>query len=184
VDWSQTRAYCLGLAGIWLNVKGREGQGIVDPKDAAALRDELCEKITGLIDADTGDVAVTRALNAHKIYAGPYKVDAPDIIMGYAKGYRVSWEAAIGDITDRVFRDNEKAWSGDHSIDPSHVPGVMFCNRKLEGDRPHIMDLGPTVLDMFGVKTPKYMDGRPLRVAEADGTFLKTNGAAVTVTSD
>jgi len=177
VDWSQTKAYCLGLAGIWLNVKGREGQGIVDPKDAPALRDELCDKITGLVDTDTGDIAVTRALNAHKIYTGPYKADAPDIIMGYAKGYRVSWEAAIGDITDRVFCDNDKAWSGDHSIDPSHVPGVMFCNRKLEGDRPHLMDLGPTVLDMFGIKTPKYMDGRPLRVAEADGSFAKANGA-------
>jgi len=178
VDWSRTKAYCLGLAGIWLNVKGRESEGIVDPKEAGALRDELCQKLTGLLDTDTGEVAVSRAFNAHKIYTGPYKADAPDIIMGYAKGYRVSWEAAIGQITEKVFHDNDKAWSGDHSIDPKHVPGVMFCNRKLEAERPHLMDLGPTVLDLFGVETPKHMDGRPLRVAEADGTFPSGNGYA------
>lgn len=176
VDWSRTKAYCVGLAGIWLNIKGREAQGIVDPKEAGALRDELCAKLTGMKDADTGAVAVTRALNALKIYTGPYKADAPDIIMGYAKGYRVSWEAAIGDITDKVFHDNDKAWSGDHSIDPSHVPGVMFCNRKIAGERPHLMDLGPTVLDMFGVETPRHMDGRPLSVADANGTFPSRNG--------
>ncbi len=180
VDWSQSTAYCLGLAGIWLNIKGREAQGTVDPKDAGRLREELCEKLTGLKDSETGEVAVTRALNAHKIYSGPYKADAPDIIMGYAKGYRVSWEAAIGDITDKVFHDNDKAWSGDHSIDPSHVPGVMFCNRKIKDDRPHLMDLGPTVLDMFGVDTPRHMDGRPLIVAEANGSFPARNGTVKT----
>jgi len=178
VDWSRTRAYCLGLAGIWLNIKGREAHGIVDPKEAGTLRDELCDKLTGLVDSGTGEEAISRAFNAHKIYTGPYKADAPDIIMGYAKGYRVSWEAAIGQITDAVFHDNDKAWSGDHSIDPRHVPGVMFCNRKLDSDLPHLMDLGPTVLDMFGVEAPKYMDGRPLRVADADGSFPSSNGRA------
>lgn len=171
VDWSQTKAYCLGLAGVWLNIKGRESQGIVDPKEADALRDELCAKMTGLKDEARGQVAVQRAMNAHKIYSGPYKADAPDIILGYNKGYRVSWEAAIGQPTDKLFHENKKAWSGDHCIDPKLVPGVLFCNRKIASAAPRLMDLGPTVLDMFGVDVPQHMDGKPLRVAESNGTM-------------
>lgn len=171
VDWSRTRAFCLGLAGIWLNVKGREAQGIVEPGEADALRDELCAKLTGLRDEAKGEVAINRAFNAHKIYAGPYKVESPDLIIGYNRGYRVSWEAAIGQVTDQLFHDNNKAWSGDHCIDPKLIPGVLFCNRRIEAAHPRLMDLGPTVLDLFGVEVPAHMDGKPLHVAEADGAF-------------
>ncbi len=167
VDWSKTKAYCLGLAGIWLNVKGREAQGIVEPgEEETALREELCAKLTGLKDPATGELAVKRALDSRKIYRGPYTTEAPDLIMGYAEGYRVSWEAAVGDITDEVFHDNMKAWSGDHCIDPSLVPGVMFCNRPVQAERPRLMDIGPTSLEMFGVKVPPYMDGQPLTVLD------------------
>jgi len=176
VDWSKTRAYCLGLAGVWLNVKGREAQGIVEPADAERLRDELCEKLSGLRDEEKNQVAVNRAFNAHKIYRGPYKGDGPDIIMGYNIGYRVSWEAAIGQPTEGLFHDNTKAWSGDHCIDPKLVPGVLFCNRKIRDEQPRLMDLGATVLDMFGVDVPTVMDGRPLTVAEADGSYPPGNG--------
>ncbi len=169
VDWGKTKAYCLGLAGIWLNVRGREAQGIVDPGDAPGLRDELCQKLSGLRDEEKKEGAVHRAFNTHKIYHGPYTTDAPDIILGYNRGYRVSWEATIGQPTDRIFHDNVKAWSGDHCIDPSLVPGVLFCNRKIDSPKPRLMDIGPTVLDMFGVDVPAVMDGRPLAVADAPG---------------
>ncbi len=171
VDWSRTRAFCLGLAGIWLNIKGREAQGIVEPGEADALRDELCAKLTGMRDEAKGEVAIHRAFNAHKIYTGPYKVESPDLIVGYQRGYRVSWEAAIGQVTDQLFHDNTKAWSGDHCIDPKLIPGVLFCNRRIEATQPRLMDLGPTVLDLFGVEVPAHMDGKPLRVAEGDGAF-------------
>lgn len=175
VDWSQTRAYCIGLTGIWLNIRGREAQGIVDPKDAAALRDELVGKLTGLRDAQDGQVAINRVFDAQKVYRGPYKSEAPDLIIGYNAGYRVSWEAAIGQPTDRLFHENTKAWSGDHIIDPKLVPGVLFSNRKIADEQPHIADLGPTVLELFGVAVPEHMDGRPLRVADADGSYPDGN---------
>ncbi|MBI4716504.1 MAG: alkaline phosphatase family protein [Planctomycetes bacterium] len=171
VDWSRTKAYCLGLAGIWLNIKGREAKGIVEPGEADALREELCAKMTGLRDEERGETAVTRALNAHKIYKGPYRAEGPDIIVGYNRGYRVSWEAAIGQPTECLFHDNDKAWSGDHCIDPQHIPGVLFCNRKIAEVAPRLMDLGPTVLELFGVPVPGNMDGKPLTVADANGTF-------------
>ncbi|MCH7595013.1 MAG: alkaline phosphatase family protein [Planctomycetes bacterium] len=177
VDWSKTKAYCVGLAGLWLNVKGREAQGIVDPKDANRLRDEIAEKLTGMRDEENDEEAIRRAFNAHRIYDGPYTDQSPDLILGYNTGYRVSWEAAIGQPTDRLFHDNLKAWSGDHCIDPTLVPGVLFCNRKIETEHPRLMDIGPTVLDMFGIEVPAHMDGKPLNVAESNGKSSgKSNG--------
>ena len=171
VDWSKTKAYCLGLAGLWLNIKGREAKGIVEPSDADALRDEICEKLAGLRDDEKGETAINRAFNTREIYDGPYKTEAPDVIVGYNNGYRVCWEAAIGQPTTALFHDNTKAWSGDHCVDPKVVPGVLFCNRKIKTAHPRLLDIGTTALDMFGVEVPSVMDGRPLEVADADGSF-------------
>jgi predicted AlkP superfamily phosphohydrolase/phosphomutase len=164
VDWSQTRAYCIGLTGVWLNLQGRESQGIVAPADAARLREELRAKLTGLLDPHTGDVAINRVLDANLVYKGPYKGEAPDLLVGYNEGYRVSWEAAVGQVTDAVFVDNLKAWSGDHIIDPKLVPGVLLSNHPIATSNPHITDLAPTILTLFGVPAPANMDGQPLDV--------------------
>ena len=169
VDWSQTRAFAVGLAGIFLNLKGRESQGIVDAgAEASQLRKEIAEKLTGLTDPSRNQPAIKQVYNALEVYRGPYKNEAPDLIVGYNRGYRASWETAVGQVTDKVFHDNTKAWSGDHCIDHSLVPGVLFCNRPIVTEQPRLMDIGPTVLDMFGVTVPKHMDGKPLAVADAD----------------
>ncbi len=166
VDWSQTRAFAIGLTGIFLNLKGREAQGIVDPGvEAAQLRDEIVEGLGKLTDPDRKQTVVKQVYNALKIYTGPYKNESPDLIIGYNRGYRASWETAVGQVTDKIFHDNTKAWSGDHCIDHSLVPGVLFCNRPITAKHPRLMDIGPTVLDMFGVDVPKYMDGKALAIA-------------------
>ena len=167
IDWSQTRAFALGLSGIYINLKGRESQGIVHPgEEATLLREEIAEKLTGLRDQARDQVAIRQVYDALKIYQGPYKDEAPDLIVGYNRGYRASWETAIGRVTNAVFHDNTKAWSGDHCIDPSLVPGVLFCNRPIATAKPRLMDIGPTVLDMFGIDVPGYMDGKKLTVAD------------------
>ena len=169
VDWSKTRAFAIGLAGIFLNLKGRESKGIVEPgSEAARLRDEIAEKLSKLTNPDNGQLAIRQIYNALKVYQGPYKEEAPDLIVGYNRGYRASWETAIGQITDKIFHDNTKAWSGDHCIDPALVPGVLFCNRSINTEHPGLIDIGPTVLNMFGVQIPTYIDGKPLDVADAD----------------
>jgi predicted AlkP superfamily phosphohydrolase/phosphomutase len=169
VNWSQTRAFAIGLAGIFLNLKGREAQGIVDPgAEAAQLWEEIAKKLVELHDAERNQRTIKQVYNAMEVYRGPYKNEAPDLIVGYNRGYRASWETAIGQVTDKIFHDNTKAWSGDHCIDHSLVPGVLFCNRVITTEHPRLMDIGPTVLDMFGVTTPKYMDGKPLAVVDGD----------------
>lgn len=166
IDWSQTRAFAIGLTGIFLNLKGREAQGIVDPgAEAAQLRDEIADKLGQLTDPDRKQTVVKQVYNALQVYNGPYKDESPDLIVGYNRGYRASWETAVGQVTDKIFHDNTKAWSGDHCIDHSLVPGVLFCNRLIDTEHAKLMDIGPTVLDMFGVDVPKYMDGKALAIA-------------------
>ena len=164
IDWSRTRAYTFGLAGIYVNQKGRESQGIVTKEQAASLTKELAAKLTGLRDDERDRVAVRKAWSSDSLYTGPYLSAAPDVIVGFADGYRASWDAAVGKVTAHVFSDNTKAWSGDHCIDPHLVPGVIFANRKILAENPGIEDLAPTALELFGVAPPPYMEGKPLFV--------------------
>jgi predicted AlkP superfamily phosphohydrolase/phosphomutase len=167
VDWSQTCAFAIGLTGIFLNIKDKYARGIVSPGDEAdRLRAEIAQRLATLIDPENGVNAVKRVYQAPKVYRGPYKDQAPDLIVGYERGYRVSWEAAIGRTTRKVFHDNTKAWSGDHCVDPSVVPGVLFSSQPIETENPRLFDIGPTVLDLFGVPVPDYMDGKPLVVRD------------------
>jgi predicted AlkP superfamily phosphohydrolase/phosphomutase len=163
VDWSRTRAYGLGLGGLYLNQNGREAQGIVEPgEDTADLKKELSEKLTGLKDEVTGEIAVTTVYDKDSIPPGPYKNNCPDFIMGYNEGYRVSWDSVTGKVNDTLFEDNTKAWSGDHCIDPKLVPGILATNFKINSKTPSIIDMAPTALDFFGLEKPAYMDGRSL----------------------
>ena len=170
VDWSRTRAYLFGLAGVYINQKGREAQGIVEAgEQAEALKRELADKLTGLMDEQKNVPAIHKAYPNREVYKGPYLDVSPDIVIGYAEKYRNSWAAALGTVTGEVFEDNCKAWSGDHCVDPPRVPGVLFSNRAIEGKNPGIEDLAPTTLALFGVKAPPYMDGSDLGVAEKGG---------------
>jgi predicted AlkP superfamily phosphohydrolase/phosphomutase len=163
VDWSRTTAYALGLTAVFVNLRGREEQGIVSPgSEAARLKASLAAKLRGLPDEARGAVAMSEVFDPAAMYTGPYLENAPDLIVGYNAGYRTSWDGASGVVAGPVIEDNVKAWSGDHSIDPRQVPGVLFCNRPLAAEHPSIVDIAPTALRLFGIEPPAYMDGRPL----------------------
>jgi len=163
VDWDKTRAYTVGLSGIYLNRKGREAHGIVAPgAEADALKAEIQSKLQGLVDEERRTVAIQRVAISSQTYRGPYLGGAPDLLIGYARGYRASWAAATGGVADAVFEDNVKAWGGDHCIDPELVPGVLFSNRKIDKEDPGLEDMAPTALSLFGLPVPKHMDGSPL----------------------
>ena len=164
VEWSRTRAYSFGLAGIYLNLEGRESQGIVPRDTADRLSAEIARKLTGLIDEQRGAEAVHRGYAKKAIYSGPYVESAPDVVVGYKPGYRSSWGVALGKVDGPVFEDNTKAWSGDHCVDPPLIPGVVFCNRDFGARKPGIEDMAPTAMRLFGYEPPAYMDGRDLGV--------------------
>jgi predicted AlkP superfamily phosphohydrolase/phosphomutase len=178
VDWKRTKAYALGLGGVYINQKEREAEGTVAAgPESKALCAELQKKLTGLRDGETGAVSINRAYDKNEIYSGPYKDNAPDLIIGYNAGYRASWEGVTGMITDKVFEDNTKAWSGDHCIDPPCVPGVLFSSLKFEAKTPSIMDLAPTVLELFGLEPPAHMDGCSI-LAKSDMAASPRTGIA------
>jgi predicted AlkP superfamily phosphohydrolase/phosphomutase len=161
VDWAATSAYALGLGGIYINLRGREPDGLVNPGDGAlSLIKELRDKLSGLRDAEFNKVAIREMYEARVIYRGPYLEESPDLIVGYNEGYRAGWGAALGDISGAVFETNDRRWSGDHCVDPSLVPGVLFSNRKIDAVDPGLEDLAPTSLLCFGIDPPAWMDGR------------------------
>ena len=162
VDWSKTRAYALGLGGLFLNVKGREAKGIVEPGDVQALKTEIRTKLQKLPDPETGRTAISRVYEREEVHNGPYVENGPDLIIGYKVGYRTSWDSVTGVVSDQIFEDNKKRWSGDHCILPGAVPGVFFSNWKFEAHRPGLVDMAPTVLKLFGMEPPAYMDGKAL----------------------
>ncbi|MBN8550098.1 MAG: alkaline phosphatase family protein [Deltaproteobacteria bacterium] len=160
VDWSRTKAFGIGLSGIFLNRKGREYQGIVEDQDAAQLKREICSKLEALKDPADGSPSILKVYDTAKEYKGLYVKEAPDLIVGYAPGYRVSWESVTGGFEPQIFTDNTKAWSGDHHVDPTLVPGVLFSNLPIRETNPSISEIAPTVLNLFAVPKPAYMEGR------------------------
>ncbi|MBC8357599.1 MAG: alkaline phosphatase family protein, partial [Candidatus Aminicenantes bacterium] len=163
VDWERTKAYALGLGGVYINQKGREAKGTVQAGEKTeALKKELINKLTGLKDEERDTVAINKVFDRDELPSGPYINNCPDLIIGYNKGYRISWDSVTGKVNGIVFEDNIKAWSGDHCIDPEVVPGIFFCTKKINTTSPSIIDIAPTVLELFGLQVPYHMDGRSL----------------------
>ena len=166
VDWSKTRAYAFGLGGLYINQRGREAQGIVEPgAETEEVKRRIVERLSGLRDEEADAVAILRVIDNRVVHpSGPYRDNGPDLIVGYNEGYRASWEGAVGLPTASVIRDNDRPWSGDHCIDPELVPGVLFSDRPIRSEAPRIVDLAPTILTLFGVAVPDHMTGVALEV--------------------
>jgi predicted AlkP superfamily phosphohydrolase/phosphomutase len=169
IDWTRTRAYAVGLTGIFLNVAGRERHGVVERGAAGALASEIAAALTGLRDDEHDTRAIRSVRRAVDIWDGPYLDRAPDLVVGCDEGYRVSWACASGAVAGPLFEDNVRAWSGDHCVDTDIVPGVVFCSRPIDRDDPALVDIAPTALTLFGVDVPAHMQGRPLFGVIGDG---------------
>jgi predicted AlkP superfamily phosphohydrolase/phosphomutase len=164
VDWSKTRAYALALGQIYVNLKGRESHGTVSPgPEYDALKRELVEKFGALRDPDTGERVVRKVYTREELYHGAYFGEAPDMVVGFEEGYRVSWQTSLGGIPPEVIEPNERRWSADHcSVDPETVKGVFLSNRPIDSAAPRIDDVAPSVLARLGIAAPPDMDGRQL----------------------
>lgn len=162
VDWSRTRAWSMGLAGIMLNLRGREALGIVEPgREADALLDEISKKLMLLKD-ENGTTVISAVYRGDDVYNGPYAVDGPDLIIGTRRGYRAGWGCVTGGVGEKVLYPNHRHWNGDHCHDHKLVPGVLASNFSLDAEGASIIDVAPTALRALGVRPPSYMEGRPL----------------------
>lgn len=150
VDWRRTKAYSVGLGKIYLNRAGREPQGTVNEENAPALIEKIGRELLDMSDNGAQVVsAVTRGQDAYQGDAIPE--GSADIYVGFQSNFRVSWQSCLGGADEPLIFDNLSAWSGDHcSVDPAQVPGVLFCNRRLSTDNPRVVDIAPTVMELFG----------------------------------
>ena len=161
VDWSRTRAYGLGLNGLYLNLRGREREGVVEAgAEADALLREIRQKLLEIRDPKGGSQVITRIDLASEAYQGPYARAGPDALVGYNRGYRAGWKTILGAFPADVLEDNTNAWSGDHCMDFTKVPGVLLSNRKIEAQAPALTDIAPTILSEFGIAKTKDMMGQ------------------------
>lgn len=160
VDWEKTSAYAVGFTSIYLNLKGREEKGIVNQgEESEEIKRKIIDIFERLKDPQTNDSVISKVYRREDIFNGPYIEKAPDLIVGFKPGYRMSWQTAIGGIPEKVIEDNEKKWEGDHIIDPEFVPGVFFSNFDIKKQNPSVMDIAPTILKCFEIHELKNLDG-------------------------
>ncbi|MEO0661249.1 MAG: hypothetical protein AAFZ87_06910, partial [Planctomycetota bacterium] len=182
IDWSKTQAYSLGLGMVYLNLEGREPDGIVPMADADAVMDRICAAF--LAARDEGRVVGSSAVKIKGLYEGPEEwgtaeFPCSDIMLGFAEYYRTSWSTVDGGmpvgqgpngnaVPGAVYEDNDSLWSGDHaSNDPRLVSGIFFSSRPVvipEGGY-SVLHIAPTVLDRLGVEIPEHFDAAPLALA-------------------
>jgi len=164
VDWKRTKAYALGLGDIYINVKGREAQGIVEPgEEYERIRDSLIARLEAFQDPETGDFPVRRVKKREDVYSG-YDPDLiPDLLAANNPKCRVSWQTSLGGIPKDLLEINAKNWSGDHcSLDADITKGIFFSNRKLQAEDVNILDFYPTVMGYLGIPVPDVVDGKAL----------------------
>ena len=164
VDWSNTRAYSMGLGQVYVNLKGREGQGIVSTgADYEALLNSLVKDLKEFRDTRTGRTIVRNVYKRSDTYSGPFFNEAADLQVGFEDGYRTSWQTALGGTPPQIIEPNMKKWSGDHgSFDYQITPGILISSTKPTSTDTRIIDIAPTVLKYFGLTIPKDIDGKPI----------------------
>jgi len=162
-DWSRTKAYGVGLNGLYLNLRGREREGIVNPgAESDNLLHELARRLEEVTDPKTGQRAILHAYITKEVYQGRHLEHAPDIVLGFNYGYRISWGSPLGRFPRSVFEDNTEKWSGDHMSAPDVIPGILLTNRPVKASRPALHDLTATILSVYGIPKPKEMIGRSI----------------------
>jgi predicted AlkP superfamily phosphohydrolase/phosphomutase len=164
VDWAHTTAYAMGLGQVYLNLKGREGQGIVAPgAEAESVENAIIGKLLTLTDPKSGSRIVDAVYKAEDVYSGPFIKNAAELQVGLADGYRVSWQATLGGSPPGIVYPNMKKWSGDHgAFDYKQTAGTLIASRPVVAGTTRIIDIAPSVLKYFGVTIPPDIDGKPI----------------------
>jgi predicted AlkP superfamily phosphohydrolase/phosphomutase len=164
IEWSRTKAWAMGLGAIYINLVGREAQGIVMPgEEYEQVIGEIRDGLEQEIDPATGECPVFKVYRREEIYHGFDPAKIPDLRPANKLNYRVSWQDTLGGLSTDVFEDNLRYWSGDHcSLEPSLVPGILIVNRKLKLTDPRIEDVAPSILGELGLAPDETLDGRTM----------------------
>lgn len=160
VDWSNTYAYSMGLGNVYLNLEGREPDGIVRRGDMARLVLAKLQEGLGRL-RDEGRAVIRSLYLGQDIYSGSHLPHAADVVVGFHPGYRVSWQTALGGIPQEIVEPNPKRWCADHcSIDPAVTSGVLYTNCPLGRKKPSLLDAAPSFLEALGIPVPDSLEGK------------------------
>jgi predicted AlkP superfamily phosphohydrolase/phosphomutase len=163
VDWSKTQAYALGLGHIYINLQGREAQGIVTPEEYPAVTAAIKEGLEAFVDEETGEKPVAHVFTRDEAFGTYDPAHVSDLIPANNEGYRVGWQDSLGGFGQTIVEPNTRIWSGDHcSLYPPLVPGILFSTLKLRNRHPYMADVMPTLLELYGVAAPVKLDGESL----------------------
>ena len=147
VDWSKTRAYAVGLNSLYLNIKGREAEGIVARDEVADLKQDISQGLLTFHDEKQKKPIVKTVYDGEQIYPGNANLDAPDLVVGYQRGYRASWQTTLGAVPEKLIEANRNKWSGDHCIAADEVPGIIFTSFEPQQPIESIQQVADLVLN-------------------------------------
>jgi predicted AlkP superfamily phosphohydrolase/phosphomutase len=169
IDWSKTRAFSDGTYGyVYINLKGRESQGVVEP---GAQYEEICDEITrrlkAIRDPDNGQPVVDEVFRRDAIFKGPYKENAPDLIVTSKPNYFVSATSerlprmhGNKDVSNEMFQKH--TWTGNHEPEGIFIACGPNIRKGHKIDGAEIIDIAPTVLYSLDQEIPYDMDGKVL----------------------
>ena len=162
VDWAKTKAWSAGNTGqIYLNLKGREIQGIVEPADYDKVLNEICEKIKDLSEGNSR-VTNLQILKGKDLYSGASSAYSPDLVALFNDGRLASTEK-IG--YDKLFLEPEEVpiyyggngLYGYYCINGPEIP--ESGNRECDA---YLVDIAPTILNQIGEEIPRNMEGQSI----------------------
>jgi predicted AlkP superfamily phosphohydrolase/phosphomutase len=153
-------AYAIGLNGIYLNQEGRENGGVVPAADRQQVLDRIARRLKEFKDPLTGENVVDQVYFPDRVFRGKNLRNAPDLFVGFRRGFRASWQTALGAVPAVSLENNTQAWIGDHCMASDEVPGVLLSNRKVRLADPALYDVTATILSEFGVRKPANMIGQ------------------------
>lgn len=157
IDPEGTQAYCLDPGRIYLNIRGRQPNGCVDPANAGGLLDEIeagLRRLTIRVPWSPSPIhPITQVFRSAEIYEGPWTSNAPDLILHTANGFEMRgrfnmpYLSSLGDLT------------GMHTFDDAML---YVRRRKWISESPQMVDLAPTILALLGIEAPTHFDGNPI----------------------
>jgi predicted AlkP superfamily phosphohydrolase/phosphomutase len=161
IDWSETKAYGLGINALYVNVEGRERYGIIPRSEAPQVIEKLRTELLAVKDPRTGENAISNIWLSKETYK---REDdrTPDMIIGWNRGFRASWETILGGFPEAVFADNTDKWSGGHCVDRAYVPAVLLSNKKIRSGKFFLPDVTATVLAECNIPLPRHMTGKSI----------------------
>lgn len=161
IDWSRTQAYSFGYYGqIFINLKGREPQGIVDPAEFEQLRSEIASRLLELVDPADGKRVVDEVFRKEELYQGPFLETAPDLLaimrdLTYITRMGYEFAGERGQLFRRPYTDE----TGSHRLEGILIAAGPDIARRPSLPERIIYDLTPTLLHLSGALIPSYMDG-------------------------